>query len=150
MEVEFSATVLSPGDTRNINITFYPREAVKYQEDLVFEINGLSKRNIEVHGLGTEMRVEVANPKDKVVNLGALRVGQVVRRSIPVANNSPAPLSFNVVITPLSSVLQQLPHVLTLAPTQEIHLKAKGGSRNLDVVFAPKCRIPQFTEEVST
>ena len=96
------------------------------------------------------MRVEVANPKDRVVNLGALRVGQVIKRSIPVVNNSPASLSFNVVITPLSSVLQQLPHVLTLSPTQEIHLKAKGGSRNLDVVFNPKCRIPQFTEEVSS
>ena len=148
LEVQFGASVLTPGDTRDVNLTFYPREAIKYQETIVFEVNGLSKTEVEVYGLGTEMRVEVANPKDRVVNLGALRVGQVVRRSVPIQNSSPAPLSFNMVITPLSSILQQLPNVLTLAPKQEIHLKAKGGSQNLEVVFSPRCRIPQFTEEV--
>ncbi|XP_022080460.1 hydrocephalus-inducing protein homolog isoform X2 [Acanthaster planci] len=148
LEVQFSACVLQPGDSRDVQLTFYPREAVKYRELVVFEINGLSRTQVEILGEGTEMRVEVANAKDRLVNFGALRVGEAVKRTVPVVNNSPAPLAFSVVITPLSPILQQLPQVLSLAPTKEIHLKPKGGSCNLDLVFAPKCRIPQFTEEV--
>ncbi|XP_033625714.1 hydrocephalus-inducing protein homolog [Asterias rubens] len=148
LEVQFSACVLQPGDSRDVHLTFYPREAIKYREMVIFELNGLSRTQVEILGEGTEMRVEVANPKDRLVNFGALRVGESIKRTVPVINNSPAPLSFTVVITPLSSILQQLPNVLSLAPTKEIYLKPKGGTCNLDLVFTPKCRIPQFTEEV--
>lgn len=95
------------------------------------------------------MKVEVENPKDKMLKFGALRVGQTVKRTIPIINRSPAPLSFNVAITPLSPFLQQLPAVLKLAPSEQIDLKPKGGKANLEMVFTPKSRIPQFTEEVS-
>ena len=114
----------------------------------IFDLSLCSFTQVEILGEGTEMRVEVANPKDRLVNFGALRVGESIKRTVPVINNSPAPLSFTVVITPLSSILQQLPNVLSLAPTKEIYLKPKGGTCNLDLVFTPKCRIPQFTEEV--
>lgn len=94
------------------------------------------------------MKVEVENPKDKVVKFGGLRVGQMVKRTIPIINRSPAPLSFTVALTPLSPLLQQVPAVLKLAPSQTIDLKPKGGKANLEMVFAPKSRIPQFAEEV--
>lgn len=42
-----------------IPISFYPREAISYHEVITFEINGLSQKNIEVFGKGTEMKVRV-------------------------------------------------------------------------------------------
>ncbi|XP_033116735.1 hydrocephalus-inducing protein homolog isoform X2 [Anneissia japonica] len=148
LEVHFSAQVLQPNQCCDVHLTFYPREATKYHETIAFEVNGLSRQNVEILGQGTEMRVEVANPKDKNLNLGALRIGQTVKKTIPIINKSPAPITFNVVITPFSQVLQQLPYVLNLSPSHSITLKPKGGTYNLDMLFTPKCRIPQFTEEV--
>ncbi|XP_077982980.1 hydrocephalus-inducing protein homolog isoform X2 [Glandiceps talaboti] len=148
LQVQFEATVLEPGKSINIPFTFYPRDPIKYHETITFDINGLSKTHIEVFGEGTDMNVEVANPKDKTVNFGALRVGQTVRRVIPLVNNSPCPITFNIVITPTSQELQQLPSVLMLSNTNHITLKPRGGTHNLEVIFSPKCRIPKFTEEV--
>nr|XP_006823299.1 PREDICTED: hydrocephalus-inducing protein homolog [Saccoglossus kowalevskii] len=148
LDVQFEATVLEADKSIDIPFTFYPRESIKYHEIIPFEINGLSRTNIEVFGEGTEMRVEVVNPRDKTVNFGALRVGQTMKRVVPLINNSPCPITFKIVITPMSSSLQQLPSVLTLSNTDKITLKPRGGTHNLEVIFSPKCRIPKFTEEV--
>ncbi|XP_071959113.1 hydrocephalus-inducing protein homolog isoform X2 [Antedon mediterranea] len=148
LDVHFSAQVLQPDQCCDVHFSFYPRDATKYHETIPFEVNGLSRQNIEIFGHGTEMRVEVANPKDKNLNLGALRIGKAVKKTIPIVNKSPAPITFNVVITPFSQALQQLPNVLMLAPSHSITLKPKGGTYDLEMLFTPKCRIPQFTEEV--
>lgn len=92
-------------------------------------------------------QIEVANPKQKMVNFGALRVGETVKKVIPIINNSPASISFNLTITPSNLALQDL-SVLSWSPSNNILLAPKGGTANVEVVFSPKCRIPQFTEEV--
>ena len=53
----FEAKVIPPGHAEDVTFTFYPREAIKYKEVITFEINGLSKQSMEIHGQGTEMRV---------------------------------------------------------------------------------------------
>ena len=54
---DFEAQVIAAGQSVNVNFTFYPREAKKYRELVIFEVNGLSKRSVEFIGLGTEMKV---------------------------------------------------------------------------------------------
>jgi hydrocephalus-inducing protein len=49
--------VIPTGQSVDVNMTFYPREAKKYKESVIFEVNGLSKRAVEFLGLGTEMKV---------------------------------------------------------------------------------------------
>ncbi len=92
-------------------------------------------------------QVQVADPKHRIVKLGALRVGQSVRKTIPIINRSPAPLTFSLALTP-SSVSLQEHRALRIAPTQQITLAANGGTAKVDVAFGPKMRIPPFTEEV--
>lgn len=53
----FDACVIQPGQSVDVTITFYPREAKKYNETMTFEINGLSRQSVQVMGTGTEMKV---------------------------------------------------------------------------------------------
>lgn len=57
----FDACVIPPGQSVEIPFTFYPREAKKYREVVTFEINGLSKQDIEICGQGTEMKVDISS-----------------------------------------------------------------------------------------
>lgn len=143
----FEARVISPGESVDIPFTFYPREARRYQEIVTFEINGLSKQTVEFIGTGCEMKVEVADSKNKSMNLGARYVGDVIKKYIPIVNNSPAPITFILAFTPSSPKLQST-DVLSVSPAGEVTLNPRGGTTKVEVVFKPKSRIPAFTEEV--
>ncbi|KAK6174452.1 hypothetical protein SNE40_017727 [Patella caerulea] len=143
----FEAGVIAPGSTMDVMFTFYPREAIRYQDQIIFEINGLSTQTVDFTGHGTEMKIEVADPKQKMVNLGARVVGDVVKKYIPIVNNSPAPITFNLALTPISQSLQS-GDMLTIAPTHSVTLAPRGGTCRVEVAFKPKKRIGQFTEEV--
>lgn len=91
----------------------------------------------------------MANPSDRKVNFGALRVGQTNQRNLKLVNRSPAPITFTLAITPAVVALQQA-NILTINPSTEITLRANGGSCGVELTFKPKTRIPHFTEEVST
>ena len=82
-----------------------------------------------------------------MVKLGAMRVGQTIKKHIPIVNNSLKEITFALAITPSMPALQDST-VLMVSPTNKITLPPKGGTAKVEVVFAPKSRIPQFTEEV--
>ncbi|XP_062442830.1 hydrocephalus-inducing protein homolog [Rhea pennata] len=147
LEVDFPGYVLSPGGTVEVPITFYPREAVSYHELVPFEINGLSQQTIEVRGRGAEMKVDIVEPQSKVVKLGALSIGQTVKKLVTIANNSAAPLTFKLNFMYTMPELQEA-GVLCLNPANEISLKPKGDTCKVEVIFSPKHRILPFSEEV--
>lgn len=146
VEVNFSVDVIKPGKTLEIPITFYPREAINYRELIPFEINGLSQQTVEIKGKGTEMKLLVLDPANRIVKLGAVLPGQVVRKTVSLVNNSLAQLTFN------HSVLFSIPElqeakVITLEPFHTITMKPKEVCK-LEITFAPKKRVPPFSEEV--
>ncbi|XP_059848459.1 hydrocephalus-inducing protein homolog isoform X2 [Hypanus sabinus] len=147
LEVKFQPCTLAPKKSVQAVITFYPREPIRYKEKVTFAMNGLSYQNVQILGQGTEMKVEVAIPKNKVVYLQPLRVGQTVRKIVPIINRSLAPVNFILSMTPNQQLLQNT-KVLSLSPKDKITLKAQGGSCNVAVTFSPVCRIPEFAEEV--
>lgn len=59
LEVGFQSEVLPPGGAVEVPFTFYPREATRYQEKVVFQINDCTKQAVEVLGQGIEMQVGV-------------------------------------------------------------------------------------------
>ena len=91
-------------------------------------------------------QVEVVNQANRKINLGALRIGGVTDRSVRVVNNSLAAIDFCVAITPASPELQKS-NILSIAPSSLITLKPKA-TTDINVIFAPKSRIPSFSEEV--
>ncbi|CAO2609942.1 Hydrocephalus-inducing protein [Lemmus lemmus] len=146
IEVNFSVDVIKPGKTLEIPITFYPREAVCYRELIPFEINGLSQQTVEIKGKGTEMKILVLDPANRIVKLGAVLPGQVVKKTVSIINNSLAQITFN------QSVLFSIPElqeakVITLEPFHNITLKPKEVCK-VEITFAPKKRVPPFSEEV--
>ncbi|XP_078257666.1 hydrocephalus-inducing protein homolog [Rhinoraja longicauda] len=147
LDVNFQPCTLAPKKNVEAVIAFYPREAIKYQEEITFVINGLINQNVKILGQGTEMKVEVVNPKDKVVYFQALRVGQTARKVVPIINRSLAPVNFILAMTPNQQLLQSI-EVLSLSPNSKITLKAHGGTCNVVVTFSPIFRIPEFAEEV--
>ncbi|XP_068267686.1 LOW QUALITY PROTEIN: hydrocephalus-inducing protein homolog [Nyctibius grandis] len=145
--VDFPGSILHPGGTVEVPITFCPREVTSYRELIPFEINGLRQETVEVRGKGTEMKVDVVNPHGKVVKLGALSIGQTVKKIVTIANNSAVPLTFKLSLVSTVPELQEA-GVLCLNPTNELSLKAKGDTCKVEVTFSPKCRVQPFAEEV--
>ncbi|XP_004431871.1 PREDICTED: hydrocephalus-inducing protein homolog [Ceratotherium simum simum] len=146
LEVNFRVNVLKPGKTLEIPITFYPRESINYRELIPFEINGLSQQVVEIKGKGTEIKILVLDPANRIVKLGAVLPGQVVKKTVSIMNNSQARLTFNQSVLFSIPELQE-PKVITLIPFHNITLKPKE-VRKLEVTFAPQKRVPPFSEEV--
>uniref|UniRef100_H2YKD6 Uncharacterized protein n=1 Tax=Ciona savignyi TaxID=51511 RepID=H2YKD6_CIOSA len=128
------------GESTIATMSFFPREVGSQRAVARHDVRG-------VRGKGTEMRVEVMNQKHKVVKFGALRVGQAVKHIVPIVNRSPTPITLNLSVIPDSQALQD-PTVLRVIPQDPITLQGKGGTRDIEVYFTPKTRIPQFTEEI--
>ena len=93
--------------------------------------------------------MEVVDPKHKILKLGVLRVGQVVKKQVPIVNKSLAPITFRVGFTPSNTLLNDRQIFRFLPLNENITLPARGGTAKVDIQFSPKSRIPQFTEEVS-
>ncbi|NXC39739.1 HYDIN protein, partial [Penelope pileata] len=146
LQVDFPGYILHPGGMVKVPFTFYPREAASYHELVPFEINGLYQQTVEVQGRGAELKVDVVEPQGKVVKLGALFIGQTVKKTVTIANNSIAPLTFKLGFMSTMPELQE-DGVLCLHPSSELSLKPKGDTCKVEVIFSPKCRIPSFTEE---
>lgn len=57
LEVSFMPDVLPPNGSMEVPITFYPREAMRYHEKVVFKINECSMQVVEIKGQGIELKV---------------------------------------------------------------------------------------------
>jgi len=78
LEVDAPPTVLAPGESTSIPVSFMPREVTTYKAELLFEVNGLSRIPVTVSGEGTKLRLELSNPAHAHLNFGQLRLGQEV------------------------------------------------------------------------
>jgi hypothetical protein len=78
LEVDAPPTVLAPGESTSIPVSFMPREVTTYKAELSFEVNGLSRIPVTVSGEGTKLRLELSNPAHAHLNFGQLRIGQEV------------------------------------------------------------------------
>lgn len=61
--------VLPPSGIMEVPITFYPREAMRYHEKVVFEINECCTQVVEIMGKGIELKVRT---KKKLMHLERL------------------------------------------------------------------------------
>jgi hydrocephalus-inducing protein len=67
---DFKTGLIGSKQSAMCKLTFYPREQKVYKENIQFEIDGLTIVNVVVEGEGVDFRVELAEPKHKIVNLG--------------------------------------------------------------------------------
>jgi len=68
--IDFKTGLISSKQNTICKLTFYPREQKIYRENIQFEIDGLTIVNVVIEGEGVDFRVELAEPKHKILNLG--------------------------------------------------------------------------------
>jgi hypothetical protein len=71
-----------------IPIVFTPREYMRYDEDLIFDINGLNKIIVKVRGEGVPLKLELEKIEDQNIDFGVTKVGGEAHRSVTLINNS--------------------------------------------------------------
>ncbi|KAJ3408149.1 hypothetical protein HDU80_006663 [Chytriomyces hyalinus] len=136
---------LAPGESTDLDIAFYPKEAISYSEVIKVEINGLSTMNVCVTGVGADFKVEMLQPDSKNINFGAIRVGHVVSRSIKLVNKSIIPAKFH--LGPASAVESLINHCIGLSQIDDFILRPKGVAV-IELRFSPQARIAPFAEEL--
>uniref|UniRef100_A0A3Q3MLA1 HYDIN axonemal central pair apparatus protein n=1 Tax=Mastacembelus armatus TaxID=205130 RepID=A0A3Q3MLA1_9TELE len=149
LEMKFHPDILSTGAVMKVPVTFYPREACRYHEKLIFILNSYVTKQVDILGQGIEVKLELEDPKQSKVKLGTLMLGQKVKRQVVVVNRSALDLSFTLSSPFLSSaVLNLLFQDLTFSPAGQQNLKARGGCCTIEIQFSPRQHIPPFTAEL--
>ena len=83
-----SKTVLAPGEVSEVLLTFSPPEVDAYEAVVPFVVNGLWNVDVKVRGEGCELKLELADPQQQQLNLGAVPVYQQVARQVNLINRS--------------------------------------------------------------
>lgn len=99
LAVDCPPSVLAPGASQEVSISFSPCEARMYREVLPININALYTVRVSILGEGSPLRLELANPAHRSLNLGAVSRGSQSSKSVQV---TPAIMS------------QHVPHIDTL------------------------------------
>ena len=84
MTVDCPPSVLSPGQSQEVSISFCPGEAQHYREVVPVRINGLYTVKLLLLGEGTPLRLELANPAHRLLNLGAVSLGSQATKTVQV------------------------------------------------------------------
>ena len=143
MDIPRGIYTFYPSETKIIPVAFLPRDSIKYQGTIKYEVNGLSAVEIPVSGEGSEYRLET---DFQTVNFGALRIGQSSSKSIKITNKSKISAQLSLGPSSLISSLSSLG--ITISNWHDTILRPKGGI-TLEIRFQPHKRISPFSEEVS-
>ena len=84
MAVDCPPSVLAPGASQDVSISFCPCGAQQYNEVVPIRINGLYTVKLALLGEGVPLRVELANPAHRALNLGAISLGSQVNKTVQV------------------------------------------------------------------
>jgi len=96
LALDDAPTMLAPGTSADMTVSFMPREAKEYRAVIPFQINGLYNVNVVITGEGVPLRLDVANAAQTAVNFGSLRGGQSATRELKLVNRSRLPISVSL------------------------------------------------------
>jgi len=144
LDVDATPTVLSKGESREVNFTFTPHTVGDFSAVIPFEINGLYTVNVQIMGHGCERRVELLNPQQMTCELGSVRVGQSTAKTLRIVNRSRARADCSLAAA--AAALKQLD--ITLTPAGDFSLPPKA-TLNVELFFRPTSRRMPFTQDVT-
>lgn len=146
LDFEFQPVVLKPRNRTICQFKFRPIQEGEHSDVVPFIINGISTYKVNILGHGTEMKVNLKNrPKNDEVKLGAIRIGEIVKRRLTLINRSATTTTFQLTATPSDVVLQDQ-SVFNVHPGgfgESISL-LPGKSREIEIIFSPKSRVRAF------
>ena len=142
-QVQFINCVLPSKGKAEVPITLTPTAAVSYKETIAFLVNGLNTISVDVLATAIPLKVQLERSSQKVLNLGALNIGQTIKRSVNLCNLSTLPVPFK-----LSWDADSM-HSHALAVYTDASVIPPKGSVAITAVFSPAIRIVPFIEEVA-
>jgi hydrocephalus-inducing protein len=142
--IDFKDTTIQPGQVLQIPISFTPTDAQAYAHDIAFSINSQTTQTVRISGTGTTLRLMVNKLPQRVLDFGSLVVGDVAERTVDVCNRSAIPVEF-AAMGNLANLDALNVH---LSPMKVMQLKP-GETTPLTFVFAPRERLPPFSEKIN-
>lgn len=82
--VDCPPSVLAPGASQDVSISFCPCEAEHYHAVVPVRINGLYTVKLALLGEGVPLRLELANPAHRALNMGAISLGSHATKTVQV------------------------------------------------------------------
>ncbi|CAG5085222.1 Oidioi.mRNA.OKI2018_I69.PAR.g10844.t1.cds [Oikopleura dioica] len=150
IEVDFKPIVLEPKKSTNVFVSFKPKAAQEFSEEIVFIVNGASEFKLPVTGTGVNLSIGLKTKlKDSELKLGARQLGAIARKKLTIVNRSVVPVDFHLQMNSKEEVLQDSRtfYLTGFIPGEAIHLEPRK-TREIEVVFAPKTRIQQFKTDI--
>ena len=124
-----------------VPIVFNPRDLVRYQEDLVFDINGLNKVMVKVKGEGIPLKLELEKTEDQIIDFGVTRVGSDVSRTVSLINNSRKKIEITFDVDNQKEELQR--QFIEIIPNGPLTIQPREKT-NVEISFRPTARINAF------
>lgn len=144
-DVSCGNNYLVPGEVAEIGIKFLPKEQKQYKEIVQLEVNGLSKIDLILRGIGADFKIEVLKPEMRHINFGALRIGSHAHKTVILANRSSIAARFS--LGP-PGVFKRLSYNFIECSSQEEYYVKPKSTVSVDFQFDPKSRRQPFTEEI--
>lgn len=92
LSLDYTSGFVSSGEVRNIKINFHPQVKGQYSSNVTFVVSGW-KRDILLTGEGVDLKLELCNSLDKVINFGDVLVNSTKKYRVGVINKSLAMLN---------------------------------------------------------
>ena len=148
-EVLSSSSVLSPGETIEIPVTFSPKEAKRYTDTIPFEVNGLYTVNVSLSGLGTQLKLSLADASQSVVKFPQTRVGELVTKEVVLVNRSKKTTSLSLSSRDKVSADSLEQKYLSISPSlgEVVELKPRG-HLPIRITYNPSEEMNPFSEEI--
>ncbi|ESL05890.1 hypothetical protein TRSC58_06445 [Trypanosoma rangeli SC58] len=140
-DLDGNSFVLSPGEVRNLNISFTPFEVGEFTSELRITLNGSYSFFILLRGEGVIPRIEVPV---RFLKLGVARIGErrVAELRLDCRSRTVTPVSL---VGCVDADLQQ--KGVSIVPA-ELFLMRPREIRTITVSFKPTARIPEFQREL--
>lgn len=154
-QFDFKQQILPAGKSIETTINFIPRQLKLYEQILIFELNGLTRRQVKLIGQGVQFRLELADSKNKIFDIGTLEVGKQSKKHLKLVNKSGTDIHFNLVFEPKNADLINLTNnkkndnksQIQISPMQNLFLK-ENELINVEIKFGPNKRLAKFVEDL--
>ncbi|RNF21339.1 hydin-like protein [Trypanosoma conorhini] len=140
-DLDGNSFVLSPGEARNLNISFAPFEVGDFKSELRITLNGSYSFFIPLKGEGVIPRIDVPV---RSLKLGVARIGErrVAELRLDCRSRAITPVSL---VNCVDADLQQ--KGISIVPA-ELFLMRPRETRTITVSFRPSARMPEFQREL--
>lgn len=128
-----------------IPITFTPRECIKYDQVVSFDINNLHKIDVRIMGEGIPFKLELDKTEDSNVDFGVVRVNKDSTKMVAIVNYSRKPVNLTFDIGNQLEELRKM--FINVLPLSDFCLQPKE-KKEIEINFAPKLRLHQFRKEL--